>query len=267
MLIPIGIVAAGLLASVLWSRLINHTDIINNVHYGIKLNPVYWAFTALFSSTVALVPVPTSLVLTGAWSANGVLIGIVTVGVVASILEILLLVPRLATSLRGTLKRFSDALTTLELSDGQLIALFTLASLVPAAFIKAGELYATQMTPFLKTLLVLALASTPSLLVQYLSSTISGLCVLASVVNIMFYSIASGYDPMASYLSRLPGEKLLYRAIQNGVDHRSKSYSIYAYQESALRERHGGCIVDRTEPTACLPEDISRGFPVRRGQD
>ncbi len=261
-LVPTAIVLLLCAACAIWS--LTQTDATQGTQYGIKANPLYWLFTVVFSSTVALAPVPTSLVLTGAFTANRILIGVVACGALLALLGFAILLPRVRPSLIAAKEALHSAVHMRQLSDGQIVTMFALAALVPAVFIKAAELYASQMTPFLKTLLVLAMATLPRLSERIFWSVICGFWVLASTINIAFYSVASGYDPATDRLQQTDAENRFYAIIQKGLEHRTKFYSIYSYQEAPLRERRGDCLIDNTEPSVCIPESISSGFPVER---
>jgi hypothetical protein len=264
-LVPVGGLLLLFAGCIAWS--LTQTGAVQGTHYGIKANPLYWIFTVIFSTGVALAPIPTSLVLTGAWSANPSLIALIVVGALVGLVGIALFAPRILASFGTAWHALLNTVRTAELTNGQIIAIFALASLVPSVFIKAGELYASEMLPFLKCLLVIAMASKPRPLERIFLPIVCSFWVLASIVNLSFYSIVSGYEPNADRAHRSGAENWFYETIQDGVNHRSRDYSIYSYREAALRERHGSCLIDNTEPSVCIPESISSGFPILRTQN
>jgi hypothetical protein len=80
---------------------------------------------------------------------------------------------------------------------------------------------------------------------------------LASVVNVMFYSVETGYRP-----SKEGATSLLQRpvaALEPVVAKQRASYSIYSMEGNA--QVLGDCLIERRDRSICLPQNITSGVP------
>jgi hypothetical protein len=230
--------------------------------YGLKVNPLYWLFTLVFSVIVALFPAPTSVILTGAARSVPAMLGLCVVGVLLAFAGLALYLPRrIHLPVKpGSMRRLGRG----DFTDQELLFLLLLCSLVPAMFVKAAELYATQALPYLKALLALALPLNMRLVDRLFWSAVSVMWVLATCINLMFYSVVMGAHPSVE-TSRPAIERRLWAEVERAEKHRIHGYSIYAYSAANIPQRIGACYVDPREPRVCLPKNIASGVPTVRG--
>jgi hypothetical protein len=129
-------------------------------------------------------------------------------------------------------------------------------------FLKAAELYASQMTPMLKVLLIAAASAIarPWIKPAACFTACAAFWLLASTINIMYYSVATrGYEA--------PAARGLYAPLQRVVAEQRIPYSIYA-KDMYAREIHeaniGGrvCKISSRHPAVCMPRNIGSGFPA-----
>lgn len=247
-----GVIVGLLIAAVLWRVFYQYGDIAADSGFGFKLNPLYWILSFLFSLIVAAAPLPTSITLSGAFATHPALIAIVVLG--AAVLSLGLLAYFRSPLLMLRAMRRSSSLIDFR-NVHLLLVLYLLASVVPTVFFKAAELYASQMTPILKVLLLSIPVASP-LLARAFWTACAALWVLASSVNLMYYSVATGYDPRGS---------ALYAPIGKAVANAPRVYSIYhrgIYADDTY-PGDGGCTLSRRSPGLCLPDSVSSGFPRR----
>ena len=242
-----------LVAAVLWRVLYQYGDVAVDSGFGFKLNPLYWVFSFVFSVIVAASPLPTAITLSGAYASHPALLAIVALGL--SVVGIGLLAYRRSPALIWRAARQSNLL---DLGNVHfLLGLYLLASVVPTVFFKAAELYASQLLPLLKVLLLTIPVASPVLARVFWSAYIT-LWMLASVINIMYYSVATGYDPQG---------RILYAPISAAVASAPRIYSIYhrgIYADDTYPDTASSCILSRRTPGICLPRDISSGYPKSR---
>lgn len=220
---------------------------------GLNFNPLYAAFNFVFSVAVSLAPVPTSITLSGAFTRHPALLVLVTLGILAVVFAAIVHARslRLLPAFLRTLTLRIDRITVTHL-----LLVYLAFSVVPTVFFKGAELYASQMTPILKVLL-LAIPVAAPLAARGFWYVCSALWLLASTVNVMYYSVATGYEP---------GNSALYAPIQAAVTPAPRVYSIYnpaIYAEDTYPAPQGDCLLSRRSPDICLPRSIGSGFPVR----
>jgi len=244
-----------LVATVTWSRF-NTFDITPGAHYGIKANPFYWLFTIAYSSYVAISTIPSSLALTGSAWSNGLTIALTIAGGIAFAGLLVLL----AFSLRALLRNTAAPTTGLRQAL-PLLALLLLASLTPALFFKAGELYATHAQPYLKALLAIAILASPWRHARRAAVALSLMWVLASFTNMTFYAISSGYTYSAG--KEALTESAWTRDMRQAVDNQKRVYSVYSVINIGQNYQRGSCVFDPWTYQICLPADIMSGFPYR----
>jgi len=247
-------IQSALVVAVVWGYFFT-IDITPGTHYGLK-NPLYWIFAFIFSVIVPLSPVPTSIALTGGVLASKTLIGICVLGAGFFVAGALLYAPALLARMR---RHDVPSLGLRAVTPLRLILVFVLFSLVPSLFFKASELYASQALPFLKVLLIAGALQANMRFARVFWPAVSVTWSIASIVNIIFYSLQSGYQPQ--YATFIEAEKLIYSAIASAQKNQSFRYSIYSMD--VTHERVGACIIDRHYPNICLPENIASGFPHR----
>jgi hypothetical protein len=243
--------ACALAACLVWSSLYTF-DISPGEHYGLK-NPLYWAFAVVFSAAVAVVPTPTSLLLTGTAAEHGGYLLLVVTGLVVALVGLVAFAWRAVRALR---ERIPSSATRLQPIPAVLLLLF-MFSLMPSIFFKASELYASQSVPFLKCLLLWPYRVSASKRVPAYAVTVAVLWALASVVNVMFYSVETGYRP-----SKEGATSLLQRpvaALEPVVAKQRASYSIYSMEGNA--QVLGDCLIERRDRSICLPQNITSGVP------
>jgi hypothetical protein len=253
---PAGCLALLLVLVLAWSLRATF-DISSSSHYSLKFNPLYWIFAFIFSCAVAIAPVPTSLVLTGAFNANFQITALLAVASLVAFAGLLICIRPALRSIRCNLSRSGGKL---RFGMEHLVATLLIFSLLPSLFFKASELYASQMVPFMKAALILAIPARTT--VQRVFWFV--LCVfwiLASTINLAFYSVATGYDPRPDWSTLSAPQKWIYSLAQPAVAHRTVGYSVYAFKAP---EWIGACRVDQMDPGVCLPKDIVSGFPRQR---
>ncbi len=255
-LIPIVCILLLVAALVGWSLCANtHFNVSPGAHYGFK-NPLYWLFGAVFSLLVALAPVPTSLVLTGAYSQNAFALSVVLIGA-------LILIAAGASFLRPPLRGVVFAAMRQRaplLCPRNVILLFMLFSIVPAVFFKISELYASQMLPFIKAALIAIVSRDTLAWRQRLWIPFSMAWVLTAGINLLFYAISSGYVPSKD--SRISGlQKRIYESIEDAATHQRIRYSWYSVNGVVNSQHIGSCEISAAIPHVCLPPNIGSGFP------
>ena len=252
-----------LFAGMAWSNFgaMEYSDHSSSAQYGLKPNPLYWLFTLVFSVVVALSPGPTAPILTGSANSGHAMLVLCVLGAVLAIAGLALYVPRtIHPPVRvGWMSRMARG----EFSNSELLSLLLVCSLVPSMFVKAAELYATQALPYLKAMLLLALPASVRVLDRVYWSAVSLMWVLASCINLMFYSVVLGAHP-STEIDRPHIERWLYAQVERAVAHRTRDYSIYKYPAAFIPQHIGDCYVDPREPRICLPKNIVSGVPTLR---
>jgi hypothetical protein len=240
-----------LAACMAWSWLYTF-DISAGTHYGLK-NPLYWPFAVMFSAVVAVVPVPTSLVLTGTAAEHGGYLLLVVIGLAVTLVGLVAFGRRAMRALR---ERTQSSPTWLPPIPALLLLLFVL-SLMPSVFFKAGELYASQSVPLLKSLLLWPFRASTSKRVTAYAVTLALLWSLASIVNVMFYSVETGYRASTEHTPSLLQRPVA--ALEPVVRRQRASYSIYSMEGTA--QVRGDCLIDEHDREICLPRNIASGVP------
>ena len=258
-LIPIVCILLLVAALVGWSLSANtHFDVTPGTHYGFKKNPLYWLFGAVFSVSVALAPVPTSLVLTGAYSQNAFTLSVVLIG---ALILIVAVASFLRTRMLGVVCSAIRQRAPL-LCPRNVMLLFMLLSIVPAIFFKISELYASGMLPFIKAAVIAIISRDTLAWRQLLWIPFSMAWVLTAAINLLFYAISSGYDPSKD--SRITGpQKAIYESIEDASTHQRTKYSWYSVNMVFAKQRIGSCEISTSNPQVCLPPNIESGFPSR----
>jgi hypothetical protein len=246
-----------LLAVILFWSLKATFDISSGSHYSLKFNPLYWFLGFIFSCAVAISPVPTSLVLTGALNAS---FQITTLVAAASLVAFAAVLLYIRPALRSIRSHLGVPRGKIKFGTGHLVAMLLIFSLLPSLFFKASELYASQMVPFMKAALILAIPARTTLQ-RVFWFVLCVFWILVSTINLAFYSIATGYDPRPDWSTLTAPRKWIYSLVQPAVEHRTVGYSVYSFEAP---EWIGPCRVDQTDPGVCLPKDIVSGFPRRR---
>lgn len=245
------LMTCALAACMVWSSLYT-IDISPGTHYGLK-NPLYWAFAVVFSAAVAVVPTPTSLVLTGTAAEHGGYLLLVVMGLVVALAGVVAFAWRAVHALRERTPISSGWLQPIPV----VLLLLFLFSLMPSMFFKASELYASQAVPFLKCLLLWPYRASASQRVTAYAVMLALLWGVASVVNVMFYSVETGYRA-----SKERATSVLQRpvaALEPVVHKQRASYSIYSMESKA--EVRGDCLIERRHRSICLPRNIVSGVP------
>jgi hypothetical protein len=243
---------AGALATcMVWSSLYTF-DISPGAHYGLK-NPLYWTFAVLFSAAVSVMPTPTSLVLTGTAAEHGGYLLLVVTGLLVALVG---LVPFAWRAVRVLRQRTRSSATWLQPIPAVLLLLF-LFSLMPSMFFKASELYASQSAPFLKCLLLWPYRASVSIRVTAYAVTLALLWGVASLVNVMFYSVETGYRASKERATSLLQQPVA--ALEPVVRKQRASYSIYSMEGQA--QIRGECLIERRHRSICLPRNIASGVP------
>jgi hypothetical protein len=240
-----------LAACMLWSALYTF-DVSVGSHYGLK-NPLYWAFAVVFSTAVAVVPAPTSLLLTGTATEHGGYLLLVITGLIMAVIGAGAVALSAVRNLRA---RTPDSATWLQPIPAVLLVLFLFA-LMPSIFFKASELYASQSLPFLKCLLLWPFRAATSKRLSAYAVTLALLWGVASIVNVMFYSVATGYRPSAERAPSLLQRPVM--ALEPVVHKQRAQYSIYSMEGGA--QVHGDCLISWRDRTICLPGNITSGVP------
>jgi hypothetical protein len=258
-LIPTVCILLLVAALVGWSLSANtHFDVTAGAHYGFKKNPLYWLFAVVFSISVALVPVPTSLVLTGTYSQNAFTLSVVLIG---ALVLIFAMASFLRTPMLGAVSAAIRQRAPL-LCARNVILLFMLFSIVPALFFKISELYASQMLPFIKAAVIATISLDTLAWRQRLWIPFGMAWLLTSVINLLFYAISSGYDPSKD--SRIAGpQKAIYESIEDASTHQRTIYSWYSVNLVFHSQHIGSCELSALIPHVCLPPNIVSGFPSR----
>lgn len=240
---------------------LEYSDHSRAAQYGLKANPLYWLFSLVFSVVVALSPVPTAPILTGSADSGYAMLALCVIGALLAFASLALYVPRrVHLPVRvGWVSRIVRG----EFAHRELLLLLVLCSLVPSMFVKAAELYATQALPYLKAMLLLAIPTNVRVLDRVYWGAVSLMWVLASCINLMFYSIVLGAHP-STEIDKPRIERWLYAQVERAVAHRARDYSIYAYPAAFIPQHIGDCYVDPREPRICLPKDIVSGVPTLR---
>jgi hypothetical protein len=245
-----------LAACMIWSAL--HTfDVSVGSHYGLK-NPLYWAFAVVFSTAVAVAPTPTSLILTGTATEHGGYLLLVITGSIVALAGIGAVAASAVRSLRA---RTADSVTWLQPIPVVLLVLFVFG-LMPSIFFKASELYASQSLPFLKCLLLWPFRAATSKRLSAYAVTLAAFWGVASIVNVMFYSVASGYRPSAVHAPSLLQRPVV--ALEPVVRKQRARYSIYSaegYAGEGGAQVLGDCLISWRDRTICLPGNITSGVP------
>ncbi|MET0657582.1 MAG: hypothetical protein ABW110_05420 [Steroidobacteraceae bacterium] len=250
---PLAVIALALVLCLSWGVFISlHLDAAAREHYGLK-NPVYWLFAIVFSLTVAVAPVPTSLVLTGTASQHAGFLALVVFGVATSLAAICVYYGPALRRWRERHARSVEPTTVL-------LVLFLFASLVPSMFLKAGELYASQCLPYLKCLLLPRYSTPRGAAPAVLGWVVGSLWLVASSVNLMFVSVHTGYR--ASAQESVPFAQRPTAVLEEIVPRQRRSYSIYSMPSVGKEE--GECRISRADRSICLPKDIMSGFPHRQ---
>jgi hypothetical protein len=240
-----------LAACMIWSALYTF-DVSIGAHYGPK-NPLYWPFAVVFSTAVALVPAPTSLVLTGTAAEQGGYLLLVITGLIVAVVGAGVVGWSAVRNLRA---RTQDSAAWLQPIPAVLLVLFLFA-LMPSIFFKASELYASQSLPFLKCLLLWPFRASWSKRVSAYAVTLALFWGVTSVVNVMFYSVATGYRASAVRDPSLLQQPVM--ALEPVVRKQRAHYSIYSMDSEA--EVHGDCVINPRDRTICLPGNIVSGVP------
>jgi hypothetical protein len=258
-LIPIVCILLLVAALVGWTLSANsHFDVSAGTHYGFKKNPLYWLFGAVFSVSVALAPVPTSLVLTGTYSQNAFTLSAVLIGALFLIVAV---ASFLRTRMLGVVCAAIRQRAPL-LCPRNVILLFMLFSIVPAIFFKISELYASEMLPFIKTAVIAIISRDTLAWRQRLWIPFGIAWVLTSAINLLFYAISSGYDPSKDSMIAGP-QKAIYESIEDASTHQRTKYSWYSVNMVSHSEHIGSCEISALNPHVCLPPNIASGFPSR----
>jgi len=247
-------------ASLLWSAL-RADEFQQGDQYSLRWNPLYWIFTVVFSIGVGLGPIPTSLLLTGSASASVELLVLVIAGAILSLIGIAMYFPRRVCfgSAGAWLRRLGSG----NYRPDELLIYFLLLSLVPSMFLKAAELYATQALPYAKVLLLRIVPRRTALTDRLFFGSLCVMWLLASAVNLMFYSLVLGSDADAN-INNPSMERWVYAQVGRAVGHRTRDYSIYDYSSAYIPHQIGGCYVDARDPDICLPKSIANGVPTWR---
>jgi hypothetical protein len=240
-----------LAACMIWSALYTF-DVSVGTHYGLK-NPLYWAFAVVFSTAVAVVPTPTSLVLTGTAAEHGGYLLLVITGLIVAAVGVGAVAWNAVRNLRA---RTQNSTRWLQPIPAVLLVLFMFA-LTPSIFFKASELYASQSLPFLKCLLLWPFRASASKRVSAYAVTLALLWCVTSIVNVMFYSVVTGYRASAERSPSLLQRPLV--ALEPVVRKQRAQYSIYSMGSKA--QVRGDCLIDRRDRSICLPRTITSGVP------
>ena len=240
-----------LVACLIWSALFTF-DVSVGTHYGLK-NPLYWAFAVMFSTAVAVVPTPTSLVLTGTAAEQSGYLLLVIVGSIVAVVGAAAIAWSALRNLRG---RTRNSGTWLQPIPAVLLVLFLFA-LMPSIFFKASELYASQSLPFLKCLLLWPFRASASKRVSAYAVTLALLWGVTSIVNVMFYSVQTGYRASAERSPSLLQRPVM--ALEPVVRKQRAHYSIYSMDSEA--QVRGDCLISARDRTICLPGNITSGVP------
>jgi hypothetical protein len=256
-LIPTVCILLLVAALVVWSLSANtHFDVTPGTHYGFKKNPLYWLFGAVFSVSVAVAPVPTSLVLTGTYSQNAFTLSVVLIGALILIVAVawFLCTPMLRVVCTAIRQRASL------LCPRNVMLLFMLFSIVPAVFFKISELYASEMLPFIKAAVIAIISRDTRAWRQRFWIPFSMAWVLTAAINLLFYAISSGYDPSKD--STIGGlQKAIYESIEDASTHQRTKYSWYSVNMVFQSQHIGSCEISALNPNVCLPPNIASGFP------
>jgi len=261
--LPLILVFGVLIAVVVRSLEIN--DLSAGAHYGLK--PFWaWPLNLAFLLITAVAPAPTSTTLTQSFLAAWPL----TVQVIAGVLVALAIawlviggVRRLARS--SSMPSWRDLVLRPWESPLLVVGLFALASGAPALFFHVSEMYASQALPCILAVLLGAIAferaiskNTAALLVAC-----AACWVMASAVNLAFYTIITGYEPgKDASLGSL--ERAAFGGIEHAVASRRSAYSVYGWTEVERPINQGECKIDVRFPRVCLPHRIIAGFPKAR---
>jgi hypothetical protein len=240
-----------LTACMVWSALYTF-DVSVGAHYGLK-NPLYWAFAVVFSTAVAVVPTPTSLVLTGTAAEHGGYLLLVITGLIVAVVGFGAVAWNAVRHLRA---RTQNSATWLQPIPAVLAVLFVFA-LMPSIFFKASELYASQALPLLKCLLLWPFRASASKRVSAYAVTLALLWSVTSIVNVMFYSVATGYRASAERTPSLLQRPVI--ALEPIVRKQRAHYSIYSMEGDA--QVRGNCLIDSRDRSICLPRNITSGVP------
>jgi len=225
----------------------------------LHLDPLYWVFAIVYSACVAVAPIPTSITLTGAFLTEPVLAAVVAVGAAVALAGSIMLGVSL---LKDRTRRKSAAERGHD--NHLLLAMLAIVSLVPTLFFGAAELYASPMVPMLQVLLMISIPARERFY-PALGYACSVLWIVASTINIVYYSIATGYSTAGQSPSMI--DRVLYEPIERAVANESRIYSIYYSKLYSDQQRSfkGGrvCKIDPRQPDVCLPESIGSGVPQR----
>lgn len=252
-----------LLASAMgWTLLASdNLNIAEGAHYGLKKNPFYWLFGVVFSSAVTVAPVPSSILLTGTYGQNAFTILSMVVGTLALAVAISTLIRSPGWSAlrpEGPLNVSLDALT----KPTNALLILTFASIVPSIFFKVSELYASQMLPFSKAILILIVVRDGRPNAGRYLLPLCAAWLAASAINLVFYAASSGYDP-AKDTALVPQQRALYLNIADAAWHQRAQYSTYSVNKFFHNEIAGACEISASDTYVCLPPNIVSGFPHR----
>lgn len=246
--------ACVLSACIVWSYFFTF-DVSVGSHYGLK-NPLYWLFAVVFSAVVAVSPVPTSLVLTGTAAEHGGYLLLVAVGATAMLVAVMYLGARALGPMQVWIR------TRRHPSVDPVVAFLLLCfafSLMPSMVFKASELYASQSVPFLKCLLLRLHRGTVPLRVSAYWAAVAILWCSASMVNVMFYSVRTGYRASLERPTSALQRPIV--ALETVVPKQRAAYSIYSQEGAERVTIQGECVIANRERTICLPKNIASGFP------
>ena len=137
------------------------------------------------------------------------------------------------------------------------LAVLFVFALMPSIFFKASELYASQALPLLKCLLLWPFRASASKRVSAYAVTLALLWSVTSIVNVMFYSVATGYRASAERTPSLLQRPVI--ALEPIVRKQRAHYSIYSMEGDA--QVRGNCLIDSRDRSICLPRNITSGVP------
>lgn len=247
---PIALILLLLTATVIASALLRSEQLMSGQSgYHLRFSPIYWIGGFGFLCTVASIPLPTSLVLTGTalqsvWTAALC---------IALLLAPIFLFAHVAGRKRQKVSFRELVRSCLARYD---LILFVVAASVPSVFVKVGELYATQMSSLLVAAMVLAIVRFDSRRLWPLIGALAIAWTSASVVNAYYYSVRSGH--------RSDTDWPLAAAISSAARNPEMKYSIYAFGRDRSITSVLGCDYLNRLPNVCLPPTISASFPKRR---
>lgn len=258
-LLPATLGLGALALAATWAIFVNQGPTQGD-HYAPK-NPGYWLFAIVYFAAIAVAPLPSSSTLTGGFLGSPAILVVTACGAVLLIAVAWLLMRPVLKATRPA--NWPRSLRAALHSPTVVCVIFALSACAPAVFLKAGELYATQLVPFMKALAIIAFYALPAGrrgAGRVVYSALAWAWMLASVVNGSFYALSSGFLPgdelSAGFIS-----KAVFGAVGGAHAAQRWRYSVYSYPPECRSRAKGSCWISPDRPNICLPPSISAGFP------